>query len=328
MRLLVLGGTAFLGRHFVEAALRHGHEVTLFNRGKRNPGLFPGVETLIGDRDGGLAALEGRKWDAAVDTCGYVPRIVRDSVTLLRNAVEHYTFVSSVSVYAGFTEWGQNENAPIGTLSDPTVEEVTGETYGPLKALCEKEALAAMPGRALIVRPGLIVGPHDPTDRFTYWAARAAEGGDILAPEPRDNPVQVIDVRDLAQWMLLMAEDCAAGVYNTVGPRDPLCFEQMVEGCIAATGSDGRTVWADEPFLNGQGIELPMWVPQSMPEWIGIDAIDGSRAVEMGLRHRPFEQTAADTAAWAKLRPADYQWRTGPTRDKETLALAALRGVM
>lgn len=327
MRLLVLGGTIFLGRHLVEAALRAGHEVTLFNRGKHNPGLFSHVETIFGDRDGGLEALAGRKWDAAIDTCGYVPRLVRDSATLLSRAVEHYTFVSTVSVYADFRRWGQDEQSSLGRLSDPTTEEVTSETYGPLKALCEQAVLDAMPRRSLVVRPGLIVGPHDPSDRFTYWAVRAAAGGRILAPEPRDNPVQLIDARDLADWMLRMCEQCTAGVFNATGPDRPLRFDEMLNTCMATTGSDASIVWAPEPFLNRHGIEFPMWVPPSMNEWAGIDAIDSSRAIQAGLRFRPLADTVRDTVEWASLRPDSYQWRSGPGRDQEAAALAELAGV-
>ena len=326
MRLLVLGGTIFLGRHIVEAALRAGHEVTLFHRGKHSPGLFPHAETLVGDRDGGLSALAGRKWDAVVDTCGYVPRVVRDSVQFLANIVEHYTFVSSVSVYAGFSQWRQTEDAPLGRLSDPATEEVNSETYGPLKALCEQAVLEGMPRRSLIVRPGLIVGPHDPSDRFTYWAVRAADGGRILAPEPRDNPVQLIDARDLAAWMLRMSEKCLDGIYNATGPDRPLRFDEMLSACIRASNAEADVAWADEPFLSGQQIEFPMWVPPSMAEWAGIDAIDSSRAIGEGLRFRPLDETARDTVEWARQRPLDYVWRSGPSREREVHALASLGG--
>ena len=189
MNLLILGGTVFLGRHLVEAALARGHAVTLFNRGQHNPDLFPEVERLRGDRDGDLQALEGRRWDAVVDTCGYVPRVVRASAEMLAPNVDHYTFISSISVYADTSKPGIDEQAPVGTLDDPTTEEVTGESYGPLKALCEQAAEAAMPGRVLNIRPGLIVGPHDPTDRFTYWVRRVAEGGEVLAPGNPHAPV-------------------------------------------------------------------------------------------------------------------------------------------
>ncbi len=206
MKLLVLGGTVFLGRHLVEAATARGHSVTLFNRGQHNPELYPEVEKLRGDRDSDLSALQGRRWDAVIDTCGYLPRAVRASAELLADAVDHYTFISSISVYADFHTPAMDESAPVGTLADETVEEVTGETYGPLKALCEQAAERALPGRVLNIRPGLIVGPHDPTDRFTYWPVRVARGGEVLAPGRPHVPVQVIDGRDLAEWTVRMVE--------------------------------------------------------------------------------------------------------------------------
>ena len=189
----------------MESALARGHEVTLFNRGQHNPNLFPNVEKLRGDRNGDLSALEGRQWDAAIDTCGFVPRIVRASAELLRNSVKHYTFISSISVFAQIDKAGLDEDAPLATLKDETVEEVTNETYGALKALCEQAVEQTMPGRTLIVRPGLIVGPDDPTDRFTYWPVRTARGGEMLAPGRPDQATQIIDVRDLAGL------DCAHG---------------------------------------------------------------------------------------------------------------------
>ncbi len=218
MRILILGGTVFVGRHLVEAALARGHEVTLFNRGQHGPDLYPGVEKLRGDRDGGLDALRGRRWDAAIDTCGYVPRIVRASATLLANAVDHYTFISSVSVYPEAHTRHLDEDSPVGALDDESVEDVTPETYGPLKALCEQAAEGAMSGRALTIRPGLIVGPHDPTDRFTYWPRRVAQGGEVLAPGRPERPVQIIDARDLAAWTLQLVASGARGVYNATGP--------------------------------------------------------------------------------------------------------------
>src|SRR5262245_38592594 len=194
MKLLILGGTVFLGRYLVETALAHGHEVTLFNRGQHNPDLYPDVEKLHGDRDGGLDILRGRRWDAVIDTCGYVPRVVRASAELLAGAVDHYTFISSISAYPSFKAIGNDERPPVGTLADPTVEEVTGESYGPLKALCEQAVEQALPGRTLNIRPGLIVGPYDPSDRFTYWPHRVAQGGEVLAPGRPERHVQVVDV--------------------------------------------------------------------------------------------------------------------------------------
>ncbi len=218
MDLLILGGTGFLGRHLVERALAYGHRVTLFNRGLSGPDLFPEVETIRGDREGNLSALRGRRWDAVIDTCGYVPRVVRASAALLAGAVDHYTFVSSISVYSDAIEPGADEGAPVKELADPTVEEVTGETYGGLKALCERAAEEEMPGKVLNIRPGLISGPHDPTDRFTYWPRRISAGGEVLAPDRLERRVQFIDVRDLAVWIVKMSAERRTGTYNATDP--------------------------------------------------------------------------------------------------------------
>src|SRR6266487_2610867 len=215
MRILVLGGTQFLGRHFVEAALRGGHEVTLFNRGRTRPQLFPGAEHRRGDRDGDLRSLAGGKWDAVVDTSGFVPRVVQQSAQLLRSRVGRYLFVSSVSVYADFSRPGVDEDAPVARLEEET-EDHRSRAYGALKALCEETVRETYGAHTTIVRPGLIVGPWDPTGRFTYWPVRIADGGRVLAPEPRDAPVQVIDARDLAEWCLHLLERDVEGTFNAV----------------------------------------------------------------------------------------------------------------
>lgn len=220
MKLLIIGGTRFLGRAIVDAALAGGYEITLFNRGQTNPDLYANLETLVGDRDGGLDVLQGRRWDAVVDTCGYVPRLVRDSARLLADAVEHYTFISTISVYGQFDIVGMDENGPLGTIEDETVEEINGDTYGPLKVLCEKEATAAMEGRALHVRSGLIVGPHDVSDRFSYWPFRVAQRGEVLAPGNPEAPVQFVDVRDIAEWTIRATEVRLTGPYNVTGVDD------------------------------------------------------------------------------------------------------------
>src|SRR5579885_1733748 len=240
MKLLILGGTVFLGRHIVEAALARGHEITLFNRRQHNGELFPEVEKLRGDRNGDLSALEGRRWDAAIDTSGYFPRVVRASAQKLSGAVDHYTFISSISVYADFTQVGMDENAPVGTLKDESVEEITGESYGPLKVLCEQAAEQAMPGRVLNIRPGLIVGPHDPSDRFTYWPRRLARGGDVLAPGRPERLVQLIDVRDLAEWNIRAAEARLTGLFNATGPSGELTMAQVIDACRNVAESDAR----------------------------------------------------------------------------------------
>ncbi|MFN2251310.1 MAG: SDR family oxidoreductase [Anaerolineae bacterium] len=323
MRLLVLGGTVFVGRHLVDQAMGRGHEVTIFNRAITAPGLFPGIEHLVGDRDGDLSALAGRTWDAAIDTCGYVPRLVRDSAALLSGSVDHYTFVSSVSVYADTSAGGVDESAPVGRLGDETVEEVTGETYGPLKALCEQAAEDEMPGRVLVVRPGLIVGPYDPTDRFTYWPRRVAGGGRVLAPGEPSLPVQAIDVRDLASWILNMAEARAVGIYNATGPAAPLAMGDFLATCRAVSGSDAELMWVDEDTLLGAGVvpftELPLWVPA---EGAGTFQVAIDKALAEGLRLRPMAETVRDTLKWDSGRPADQPRRAGLTQEREAELLA------
>jgi 2'-hydroxyisoflavone reductase len=328
MKILIIGGTIFLGRHLVEAAQARGHEVTLFNRGKHNPELFPDVEKIRGDRDveTDFAPLMARGFDAVVDTCGYVPRVVSQSARALAGTVQRYCFISSISVYADFTRPGIDETAAVGTLSDPTVEEVTGETYGPLKALCEAAAERELPGRALVIRPGLIVGPHDPTDRFTYWPHRIADGGDILAPDTSDIQTQFIDVRDLAEWNIRMFETGATGVYNATGPAKPLTLGALFETCRIASGSDARFVWIPEAFLKQHDVkpwvELPLWIPESMGE-PGHDTISVAKAVAAGLSFRPLSDTVRDTLAWDAGRPQENAWRATLSREKERAVLGA-----
>ena len=321
MKLLILGGTVFLGRHLVDAAQARGHEITLFNRGQHNAELYPEVEKLRGDRNGDLSALRNRRWDAAIDTCGYVPRIVRASAELLADAVEHYTFVSSISVYAALDRPGIDENAAVGALDDPSVEEVTGETYGPLKALCEQVAEAVMPGRVLNIRPGLIVGPHDPTDRFTYWPHRVAEGGETLAPGNGERPVEIIDARDLAEWTVRMTEGRQTGIFNATGPDYPLTMQRLLETCKTVSVSDARFTWVGDQFLvdNGVGpwIELPLWVPESDAESGAIFSVDCGKAIKAGLAFRPVEHTVRDTLDWDATRPSDREWWAGLKRERE-----------
>lgn len=320
MRLVILGGTVFLGRHLVESALARGHEVTMFNRGKHNADLFPEVEKLRGDRDGDLSALEGRRWDAVIDTCGYVPRVVRASAELLSGAVDHYTFISSISVYSDWSKPGMDESGPIGMLDDVSLEEVTGETYGPLKALCEQAAEASMPGRVLNIRPGLIVGPYDPSDRFTYWPLRVAHGGELLAPGSPNGLTQIIDVRDLAEWTIRMVEVGKTGVYNATGPDYPLTMGRLMEECRNVSGSDGHITWVDEKFLLDAQIapwsELPLWVPAS--EGAGLAC---RKAMDDGLVFRPLADTIQDTLAWAQTLPADRELRAGMKPEREAEAL-------
>jgi 2'-hydroxyisoflavone reductase len=299
LRILVLGGTLFLGRHLVEAGLARGHEVTLLNRGRTNPGLFPEVEKLRGDRDAGdLDALRGRSWESVVDTSGYVPRVVRQSAELLADAVEHYTFVSSLSVFTPPSKEGLSERDPVSTIEDETSEDVQAH-YGPLKALCERAVEETVPGRVLNLRSGLLVGPHDPTSRFTYWVRRVARGGEILVPATVQ-PVQLVDVRDLARWTVELAERRLAGTLHATAP--PIPFPEMLDACVVASGSDARLVAVEEDFLLEHGVEpfadLPLWLALGRnPDWRGFFLADVAQAVAHGLTFRPLEQTAADILA-------------------------------
>jgi nucleoside-diphosphate-sugar epimerase len=298
MRLLVLGGTRFLGRHLVEVALERGHDVTLFNRGRS--GLPPsGASSLRGDRDGGLDALNGGQWDAAIDTSGYVPRLVRASAERLAGSVGHYTFVSSISVYADSTRPHLSETASTGQLEADAAETVTGVTYGPLKALCEREAEGAMPGRTLVVRPGLIVGRWDTTDRFPYWVRRIARGGEVLAPGSPEAPLQIVDARDLAEWMLRMVERGCSGVFNATGPAAPLTLGGFLDTCLTTLGGDARLTWVDEAFLLEQKVEpfreMPLWVPAAAA---GFMQCDIRRALDAGLTFRPLSDTIRATLDW------------------------------
>jgi 2'-hydroxyisoflavone reductase len=330
VRLLVLGGTVFLGRAVVDAALADGHEVTIFTRGRTNPDLYPEVERLVGDRDGGLGPLADGAWDAVVDTSGFVPRIVRQSAELLRDAVGRYVFVSSVSVYADFSA-PPDETSPVAELADPASEEVMRD-YGALKAACEQVVEEVYGGeRAVIVRPGLIVGPHDPTGRFTYWPRRIAEGGRVIAPGRPEAPVQVIDVRDLGEWVVNLADEGPGGVFNAVGPAVPLTFGGLFDACRAAIGSDAEPVWVDDEVLLAAGVEpwseLPLWLAGH--EHAGMLQASHARAIAAGLRFRALEDTIRATLEWDRSvggeppRQSDgrYQAQT-LTRDRERELLA------
>lgn len=324
MRIVILGGTGFLGRHLVETALARGHVLTLFNRGRRNPDLFPALEQLRGERPDNLEALRGRTWEAAIDTSGYTPRAVAASAGLLAQAVQHYTFVTSISVYADPVAPDTDETGRVGRLplERQATEEITGETYGPLKALAEQAAEDAMPGRVLAVRAGLIVGPYDPTDRFTYWPARVARGGQVLAPDRPDRPVQLIDARDLAAWMLDLAEARRTGVFNATGPERRLTIGEVLDTCRTVSGSKASFAWVDEKTLLDNKVEpyteLPLWVPA---EAEGFGRINIRKAIGAGLTFRPLADTVRDTLAWDRTRPADAPRANGlsPARETEIL---------
>ena len=322
MNLLIIGGTRFLGRALVDEARAAGHTVTLFNRGLSNPDLYPDVEQIHGDRDGGLAALGDRRWDAVIDTCGYMPRIVRAAAGYLAPRVDHYTFISTMSVYADPSQPGTDESSAVGTLADESVEEITGETYGPLKALCEQAATEGMGGRALHVRAGLIVGPYDQSDRFTYWPVHVARGGRVLAPGTPDYGVQFVDVRDLAQWTLQATTRRLTGPYNVAGPRVPLPLGDLLNTCRQVSGSDATFTWVGEDFLVAQQVEpyteIPLWVPA---EYGGFNAFSIDKTLSAGLAFRPAAETVRDTLAWATSRPADYVWRNGLSAEREQALL-------
>jgi len=319
MKLLVLGGTKFLGRHVVDAALAGGHDVTIFTRGQTNPGLHASAEHVVGDRDGDLAALAGRSWDGVVDTSGYVPRVVAQSAELLRDAVERYVFVSSISVYADFSR-PITEETPVAELVDAASEDVEAD-YGALKAACERVVDGVFGGRATSVRAGLIVGPHDPTDRFTYWPRRLAAGGDVLAPGSPEAPVQFVDARDLAAWLVLLAEHGPGGPFNATGPAEPLTFGRLLARTSAALGSGATLVWTDEQLIVDAGVqpwtELPLWIPGD--EYAGMEQADTSRARAAGLAFRPLEETVRDTLAWS-LEAGEQ--RPTLTREREAEILA------
>jgi 2'-hydroxyisoflavone reductase len=326
-RILILGGTSFLGPALVEAARARGDVVTLFNRGKTNPGRFTDVEQLHGDRNGKLEALAGRRWDVVIDTSGYVPRIVRMSAELLAPSVERYVFVSSISVYDEAIPAGSDESAKIAQLPDPATEDVRA-SYGALKAACERAAEAAMPGRVLVVRPGLIVGPDDPTDRFTYWPVRLSEAGEVLAPGTGDDPIQVVDVRDLGSWMVAMADRRATGIFNAVGPASRTSMGAMLDACQPAAGPKAALTWVPWPFLEKEKVEpwgdMPVWIPAGGPE-SGMSQVSIARAVAAGLRFRPLQETARDTLSWWNGLPLERRARlkAGISREREKQVLAA-----
>ena len=316
MRILILGGTQFLGRHAVDVALARGHHVTLFNRGQTRPDLFPDVEKLRGDRDGDLTALTGRDFDAVIDTSGRVPRLVAETLDALGD-VGHYTFVSTISVYADLST-PPTESSPLAELKAPT--EVWEEAYGELKVLCENVVRERLPD-AFIPRPGLIVGPWDPTGRFTYWPTRLAAGGRVLAPLPADADTQVIDARDLAEWIVRAAEERLAGTYNAVGPI--ATREHVLETCRSVAGTDAELVWVDPGYLHEQGVaewmELPLWLYDE--QYRGMLSVDPAPAFAAGLQARPLAETVRDTHAWALSDEAPGEFPAGLDREKERAVL-------
>lgn len=341
MRLLILGGTRFIGYHLVQAAQARGHHVTLFNRGRHDPTPPPGVDYLQGDRDTDLSTLQksinaGVKWDAVIDTSGYVPRAVRATADLLKGTAKRYVFISSASVYADFDAPSIPEDHPLGQMTDEQVAEMEqllphstgsiapfyGELYGPLKARCEQTLEEVMPGRVLVIRPGLVVGPQDYSDRFTSWVRRLHRGGQVLAPGPATQPVQFIDARDLAEWIVTMTERQETGVYNATGPATPLTMGEFLTTCLDAVGRGAQLHWVDDEFLTQQGIQpgndLPLWFPlKAYPECRGFSAVECHRAVQQGLTFRPLTQTALDTLQWDQNAQVQHERGAGLTPDQE-----------
>jgi 2'-hydroxyisoflavone reductase len=333
LHILILGGTGFMGPTQVNYALSRGHKVTTFNRGKTHPGELPAeVEQLIGDRNGKLDALKNRQWDVVIDNPTTLPAWIRDAAQILKGNVERYVFISTISVYSDPPPAGVDENSTLQEYDGPDPYKETLEamrasgfkTYGPLKVLSEKEAEKWFPGKTLIIRPGLIVGPRDETDRFTYWPVRIDRGGEVLAPGDPDDPVQFIDARDLAEWTIRMAENREAGMYNATGPAKPLGIGGMLDGIKEALKSRATFTFVPNDFLKQQKVaawsDMPVWAGDEL----GLSRTKIDRALGKGLTFRPLAETARDTLAWFKSRPQDRQskLRAGLTPERETEVLA------
>ncbi len=359
LKILILGGTSFLGPACVRAALTRGHKVTLFNRGRteqrrrKETGheleFLDEVEILYGNRDPaktaddwkpadqprdpnspkGLTQLQGRTWDAVIDNSGFFPRHVKASAELLAKAASQYVYISSISAYAGESKPDQDEFAPLAALSDPAVESMgtNYENYGGLKVLCERAAEAAFPGKATIVRPGYIVGPEDPTDRFTYWPVRVARGGEMIAPGEPANPVQIIDVRDLGEWIIHVLEARVVGPYNLVTPAGKTTIGMVLDACKKTSGADTTFTWIPADFLESNSVEpgtLPIWIAPK-GDYAGTGRISSARAVAAGLKFRPLETTCKDTLAWFRTLPTErqQQLKAGLPAEREAVVLKA-----
>ena len=337
LRILVLGGTGFTGPFQVKYALSRGHKVTVFNRGKTHPGELPKeAEQLIGDRNGQLDALKGRTWDVCIDIPTSIPVWVRDAAQILKGNVDRYVFISTISVYSDTSKPGTDETAPLAKYEGADAMKETQQTlrasnfalYGPLKALSEAETEKWFPGKALIIRPGLIVGPGDESDRFTYWPVRVARGGEVLAPGNPSDPVQFIDARDLAEWTIRMVEQGTTGIFNATGPRTKLSVGDMLNGIRSATKSNAQFTWADADFLAAQKIrpwsDMPVWVP-SKGEETGFALISIKKALDKGLTFRAVGDTTQATLEWFRKQPAERQakLRAGITPEREAEVLAA-----
>jgi 2'-hydroxyisoflavone reductase len=334
LRILILGGTGFTGPFQVRYALSRGHQVTVFNRGRTHPGELPKeVEQLIGDRNGKLDALKGRKWDVVIDNPTTLPIWVRDAAQILKGNVDRYVFISTISVYADTSKPGLDETAPLAKYTGADAMKETSATmrannfalYGPLKALSEAEAEKWFPGKTLIIRPGYIVGPGDESDRFTYWPVRVERGGEMLAPGTTNDPIQIIDARDLAEWTIRMVEQGTTGSFNAVGPKSKLTMGRMLNEIKKTTDSDARFTWVDADFLASQKAvdDMPIWTSPKGPE-IGYALMNINKAIGKGLTFRPLPDTIKATLDWFKKQSAERQSkiRAGlkPEREAELLA--------
>src|ERR1035438_7227220 len=333
-RILILGGTGFLGPATIEAAQARGHRVTMFNRGKTRPDLFPGVEKRHGDRDPkkgeGLKALENGTWDAVIDNSGFYPRLVGASAALLAPRVKQYLYISSISAYKEPNPENGTEDAPLAALADPAVEEMGKEfqNYGGLKALCEQAAQKAMPGRTAVIRPGYIVGPDDPSGRFTYWTVRFDKGGELAVPGAPSDPVEIIDVRDLAAWLVHLVEQGTTGVFNACGHERRLAWGSLVADFQKAGSPNAKPLWIPAEFVAKQeGIDFPIWAPYA-GETKGFHTWRNDRAIKAGLKFRPAAETVRDTLAWFKTQEQAEKGRptlAGPSAEQEARLIAAWR---
>jgi len=336
MNILIIGGTKFLGRHLITAAQARGHEVTLFNRGRYSQESFETVEQIHGDRNTDLAKLKNRRWDVVIDTCGYLPQTVRASAEALKDSVEQYVFISSISAYADYSNPDFDETAPVAELTEEGRKQadaidikgditavVLGENYGALKALCEQAVENAVPNRALIIRSGLIVGTFDPTDRFTYWVMRVARGGEVLAPGTPNRFVQLVDARDLSEWIIKAVEQNETGIYNTTGKPFELTMERMLQEIKKVSGSDAAFTWVDEKFLSRQKVEqwseMPLWMPESKKEASGFLSANIDRALQSGIKFRPLSETIEETLNWRKTKSDELKAGISAKREKELL---------
>jgi 2'-hydroxyisoflavone reductase len=333
LKVLILGGTGFIGPHFVDALTAGGHRITLFNRGKRDPAVKPGIEQLLGDRNGQIDALKGREWDAVIDNSGYTPSQVKATAGLLEHHVGRYIFISSIAVYADFAKAGVEEDYRLVELKDPATEVVNGETYGGLKVLCEKVVESTYGKRATIIRPTYIAGPGDHTDRFTYWPVRVSRGGEMLAPGTPSDPFQYIDVRDLAGFIRTCVEKDVNGRFNLCGPQGAVTMGSLLDESKRITGADTTFVWVSPEFLEAneiigekaKGNFIPIWQPPK-GEQAGLLLVSAARAEKKGLKFRSLETTIRDTLEWQKTRPQDKQaLKAGLSKEQEAELLAKVK---